>query len=426
MRPSDSFASIASSALERRGDASPRSHHSQNAPVPPPPLGFQAVAEAVEVTSLLVRLVDGLVEALANTSEAEACTCLVDGLTGLAAALDRIVLLLPRDPVQQRLVANLLSVKTKTSEDESPVISAEEVQTGIDAALLLLLDFRAAVTDVSKEELAEIIEIGLPLLRTAARTLQRSARRMHRRALQFSSVHRSTVLIEDLDAPVPNVFNIPSDGEVPRSVCVTICRKKRRYLWQPLWPRLRSAIHDWSEGPWVPDAASKACRTALDRPLQAALVLAFAGPATVVGVTWVMPPVLLADTALQRLYTWKGSDTIDDAIDGVVQTTRVGFLSTRLLVRHSWRLASRQAKRWLNGRTPTRAALDVFQQWYEDPVGCARVSLSVASNVGTKVLRGARQVQKEWQSRSQAPQPTDQPQAARRPSQTDSGRSAAA
>eukprot|EP00971_Amphidinium_carterae_P286878 5695499-Amphidinium_carterae.1 len=31
-----------------------------------------------------------------------------------------------------------------------------------------------------------------------------------------------------------------------------------------------------------------------------------------------------------------------------------------------------KAKRWLNGRTPTRAALDVVHEWYEDPVGCAK------------------------------------------------------
>mmetsp|Transcript_32115 Transcript_32115/g.75401 ORF Transcript_32115/g.75401 Transcript_32115/m.75401 type:complete len:430 (+) Transcript_32115:63-1352(+) len=426
MRPSESFASVASSALERRGskprkdDETPRSQNGHSKPQSQPPLGFQAIAEAVDATLLLVRFADGCADTLAGTTKAEVCACLVDGLASVVYALDQVALFLPRDPIQQRVVARMLSGRTKASENDPPVISVDEAFKGLDAFMLAILDFRTAVAEVSEEDLAEIVEIGLPLANRACRLAQRSARRMHRSALQLSSVHRSTVMIEDLDAPVPHtggIVNLQSamsdvEGTAP-PVHVTICRPRRRYMWKPLWPRLRTAIIDWSHEPWVPEVANKACHIAVEKPVQAAAVLAFFGPAALMGVAYCTPVVLLADAALQRAYTWQGPDAVEDAVDGIVQTSTVGYLSARLLLRQSWRLATLQAKRWLDGRTPTEAAVETFQQWCQDPVGCAKASLTVASSIGTKLCRGAKQVQRQWTAGRNAT--NGDPKAARRP-----------
>lgn len=334
-----------------------------------------------EVAAALVQAVDRVVDAL-NTVREDQITDRVEGcLRDLSDTMERIAMQLPTKPEECKLVAELLAAQSRLQPGEAPAVSKEAALAGLCTAAAMLMDVRAAITGVSKDEVAELVEIGLPLARATSVALQAKALR-----IQKNVCPRSTVLIEDLDDTHDD------SGKPAQRLCatlsdtpcrVTLCRG--RYLWKPLWPRLKSTvcpqILEWASAPCFPAVARQ-------NPIQTTALAVVFGPAAVWTTVLVAPPVLFADCCMQRIYQWTGPEEVDKVIGGVAQTSKFGYLSGRILVRQSLRVAQTQARRFLGGRTPTEAGVDILKECWRDPVGSVQTSVSHARWASGRVFLG--------------------------------------
>merc|ERR1712176_861154 len=138
----------------------------------------------------------------------------------------------------------------------------DEVAAGIETVACMLADLKSSLLSVSRSEVEEMVEAGLPLARLlVSGTLASALRLQHAVKLR----HRSTVVIEDLDATSTGSSCLQSSDS---SCSISVC-PKRRYLRQPLWPWLRQVA--W---PWLRELTTRPSGPARRRPLLALAVVA--------------------------------------------------------------------------------------------------------------------------------------------------------
>jgi len=330
-----------------------------------PALGGAALPDLEELAGVMVKAADGLSLALSQLSEDNVSDGIEASLQSLAALLDQLAERLPLRQEDCEALAQALEAASAARHGCSPEepcccgegvrrISREEALMGIRAIAAVMLDVRTSLHGISKDEIREIVEAGLPLARMFASAAQRSAAHVQQRVIRQKG---PAVVIEDLS----DEDSLAEPDELP--ITVTL-QSPRRYLWRPLWPRLQAQV-------W-PQCRARCTEFATSRPLLTAAVAMASTPAAACGAYW-LAVALLADAALQRTYAWKGSE-IEDAVEGAVRTANFSYLSARLLARHSLRVVQRQAERALDGRTPSDLARDVAKEVCEDPLGSAQVA----------------------------------------------------
>jgi len=278
-----------------------------------------------------------------------------------------------------------------------PSFSQVEFQEFMQMIKALLSDVRSALTDISREEIEELADVGLMVTRMALKVAQSAALQLQH-AINRES--RQTVIIEDLEEPIDPASSsratpchggkTSDDAGKMRKNTHLVLRPSHRYLWRPLWPRLRA----WAARPMAPlqRPAAAALVRVRQRPLETFVVASVAMPAVVSGAFaafWAsvlgLPWVLLGDAALQHLYASR-KQRVDDVVEGSLQVTRLAYLSSRLAGRRLVRLAHAQARRWLNGRTAKEAAMETIR----DPVGSASAVLHFAARAAEDTFGAAR------------------------------------
>jgi len=236
-----------------------------------------------------------------------------------------------------------------------------------------LTDVHVALTEVSREEIEEIAEVGLGVAHLAISMAQRAARRM------LNAVERECgdgVIIEDLgetDEALRRVSRGSGDaagGEVYSS--------SQHLLWQPLWPRLRS----WCAEPSLPELRVPAALIAvLVVAWPVALLCAFLSFWIVV---FVLPGALLLDAGVQRLYLARQAP-IDEFAEATRQCLKLWYLTARLAVRRTSRVARAQLRRALGGRPLSGAARD----WARHPWSSAWAGARFGARVTASLVREA-------------------------------------
>lgn len=310
----------------------------------------------------------------------------------LVDALDSLNFRLPQKPEQCTLMAEMLAARSCPSPDAPPLLTKEAVLVGMFAVEAVLLDLRAALTGVSDVELQEFVGLGLPLARHFAASFQDCSRKLQDRVDPPCS--GTAVLIEEVDTngECEASRSLPPSHRALRTLPgrplrVMVCRQNR-YVWKPLWPRLMQvypSIRRWVVAPTMPEPIRK-------RPVKAATLAVTCGPAALCAAmaasVAVLPSVLLADVAFQRAVNFCGRREVDDLVDGVVQCTRLSFLTSRILLRQGVKVARTQTRRWLGGRTPAEATGDLVKEVWRDPLGSARASAANAWWASSKVAIG--------------------------------------
>lgn len=332
-----------------------------------------------EVAKALVAITDGAAEALDNITEQEASNGVQAALSALAAALERLGKRLPIGTDGCEAVAEVLSAQSLNAKS-APLhahscaneVSREEVRAGIQAVAAMLVDLRATLLSVSRGEIEEIVEAGLPLARLAVSAARASALRLQKSAVGCRPM--STVVIEDLDTSGPD--SCAQMGESCGSDCPVSVFPKRRYLWQPLWPRLRRRAWPTLQRLVVPSKRRHYLLLALF-PLLGLPVLC-----CIICMLWAAPWLLLADAFLQRAYAWKGA-AVEDALDTARQAIRFWLLAFRLAARQLQRLVRHQASRLLTVEHLSELrdnCLKLMRTVGRDPIGSSKALAGHAVN----------------------------------------------
>lgn len=262
--------------------------------------------------------------------------------------LDLLTAILQRSKEGSVIVKTLVDY-SRASDEALPVITDEEALACIHRLAVLLEDMRTAIDEVSKGEIEEIVKLILPLARTFTAVMQTGAAGLHSRVAKRSR----QPIIEDLDS-----------GEVPASfgeVHIHFLRP-RRYLWHPLWPKLRD--HIWPQAAAAyPSLVEMAC----ERPV-VAFVTVLACTPSALSVASNAALVLCADAVLQRAFRWKGPE-VEEALECYARSTRLSFKCTRFVAHQSFYVLWAQAARSLDGRSPSKVAWEAALALRTDPVG---------------------------------------------------------
>jgi len=294
----------------------------------------------------------------------------------LADVLDRLGQQLPSSPESCEAVAEVLSAQTVDRDavgPPAPVLSREEVRAGIEAVAAMLTDLRAALLGVSRSEVEEMVEAGLPLARLAVSAARASALRLQNATVELRQ--KSTVIIEDLDDPRSCLQ--PSDIDCSISVL-----PKRRYLWQPLWPKRHGALARLRKLTTKPETCLPA--TALRRPLLTVALALMIVPPLLCCSFWVGPWVILGDAVLQRAYAWKGQ-VVEDVLETAARALRFWLLAVRLFARQLRRFLRHQTSRFLRDYSFSdlrSGLLRCLQAFGRDPLGSLKAFVaSVVSSM---------------------------------------------
>jgi hypothetical protein len=225
-------------------------------------------------------------------------------------------------------------------------LSEDQVMGAIQAAATLLRDVEASLKAIDQDEADELADVAL----TVAHLFVASLQSMH--ATLTPEHFTSTTLLEahsrsNGERSGPRIDLLDSDDERDEAAPTNIrpppartnaqkTRKDRlRVLWPPLGPVVASSL-DWGK-----QAASQ-------QPLLAAALGMTLWPWAFVSAA-VVAPVVLVDGLVQDLYGNYQDASIVQGVERtaaqVYQTGRLSFLCSKLMVRQTIRVASRQLKR---------------------------------------------------------------------------------
>jgi hypothetical protein len=322
-----------------------------------------------EVAAALMAITDGAVEALDDLTAERASDGVEGALLALSAALDRLGQQLPSSAVGCEVVAGVLSPRLSADNSSAQCITREEVAAGIQAVAAMLADLRATLLGVTRGEIEDIVEAGLPLARIAVAAARASALRVQQ---TLSRQRRgSTVIIEDLDAVSSAHCGDGCMAEPTGTGCSINLVPKRRYLWQPIWPRFRQG----ASSTWKRLAADPHSFLPLHRrQLLILALLPLLGPPVCFCALWVGTWVMLVDAVLQRAYAWKGP-VVEDALDTLRQAVRFWSLALRVALRQIKRLIYKQASRLLTKQNLAElqeGCARHLRRVSEDPVGSSK------------------------------------------------------
>ena len=227
---------------------------------------------------------------------------------------------------------------------ELATLSESEMMDALSGAQALMRDVEASLRSIDSSEADEIADVAL----TMARIFIMSLQNMHstltpENLLTVDGMHTST----DRSLEFSDRIEILDDDDVEedKKKAEETPRSKPRVKRKPvdqvraLWPPL---------GPAVVAAANWGKEEAAKKPLLAVALGLTLWPAAIM-TTMIGTPVVLADKVVQHVYD-SFSDgpliqTVERGVAQVFYAGRLSFLSSRLVVRQTLRVASRQVKR---------------------------------------------------------------------------------
>jgi len=344
-----------------------------------------------QLTTAIVKVVDEAERELSDVTEETVSDHIEGALRGFAGTLEAMAQQLPKTAEEYEAVADAIAAHSRypaqgcpesverstlrsaqtaledarlrlnpsescTLASNTPAMSRAEALAGMRMVETVLSDVRTALNEVSREEIEEVAELGLAVARMAVTVAQTAARQLKRTADQNVRHEFERVRIEE-------VSDDSSTTATERGSSCSRTAHPRRYIWQALWPQVKS-LPSTITRPWL--------------AAQPPVALAFAvitSPVLFWIFVFLMPPLLFLDEVLQRLYTWK-QEQVETLSDSTVQVSKLAYLTARLTVRQSWRVARSQLKRGMAGRTVGQ----VLKEWLSDPVG----TLQTAGALGTR------------------------------------------
>eukprot|EP00930_Biecheleria_cincta_P036024 TRINITY_DN24734_c0_g2_i1.p1 TRINITY_DN24734_c0_g2~~TRINITY_DN24734_c0_g2_i1.p1 ORF type:complete len:431 (-),score=59.60 TRINITY_DN24734_c0_g2_i1:123-1415(-) len=371
-----------------------------------PRLRFEG-SDAADLVDAISNVVEGAAEALRSVTEATLGDAIESAFGGLAATLGTLAAQLPRGQEeceqalrqwqaisdQSRLALQMvqetqvldehgrrLSLHPWPSSEGPSPISVEETQNLMRIVQAALLDVRAALNEMERDEIDELADVSLAVARMAISITQKTVRQMK------DSVHKQSipaVIIEDLGemegAQGVNGMHFQGSHSERAHYTFSTNLQSHRFLWRPLWPRLKT----WGENPSLPTLAAP--------PTVAIAMLIFAWPLCLIAALFAfwsailaLPCVLLADTLLQHFYSSRQRQ-VDECIDGALQVARLWYLTVRITLRRTARIARAQARRALGGRP----LVEVIRTWLQHPATSALAGAQLLAHVVVSASREA-------------------------------------
>lgn len=245
----------------------------------------------------------------------------------------------------------------------SPLVSsADEVWAVVSVITQALFDAQTALAEVTREEIEEIAEAALAAAQVAVAATQVAAAKLRIQANRDAKAEAraSTVMIEELSTVTQNaegVFckELSTTGgptvcaagrnhfAVSTESCNVVFLRPRRYMWKPLWPKLRF---------WVAKSAP------LKLPRMELLALFLLLWPFVVAFSFftfwiammVLPLVLTADYVVQRLYTVCGAQ-IEDFLEGSYHLFRLFYVTARLTTKRTLRVVRVRLRNTMGGKS---------------------------------------------------------------------------
>lgn len=147
---------------------------------------------------------------------------------------------------------------------------------------------------------------------------------------------------------------------------------RRRLLWRPLRPRVAVAVGGF-------------CRRARERPVASAAAVLAVSP-----LAWTLlalPPVLVFDSVVQRLYDAHGSG-LEATVHGVAQLLRLWWVLGRITGRHAWRAARRRLRRAGGIAGVARGVADAAWWALWNPIRSARLTWDAARGTAIAMYDG--------------------------------------
>lgn len=354
---------------------------------------IEPIEVAKQAADVVVAVVDEAARILGNVTEAELSDRMERVLRDFVEALDSVAAELPGTR-EQFEAQGWLNGRLPPACPTTSQAGEEEIIAGILVARAVLVDVRAALAEVSRDEVEEFVEVGLAVARAATAAARVAARQVQRRVdaeAQFSPrLATSTVVIEEVDCALDGTalaggVQHALDG---KSVKCTF-PSRRRFIWQPLWPKVKA----WTSSPSLP-------RFQCVGSVATGAIVCAASPLLFMIGAFTLPLLLVADVALQRIYSWKQRE-VEDCLEGVSQVARLTYVSTRIAIRRGLRVARLQLARASAGRSLGEMAADVAKSVWRDPLGAvtavSAAALSASRGAAEAAARGVRGAWGLWQ-----------------------------
>lgn len=365
-----------------------------------PRLHFEG-SDAADLINVIANAVEGAAEALGTVTEATLGDAIESTFGGLAATLGTLAAQLPQGQEeceqalhqwqaisnQSRLALQMvqeaqvidrqgqqLSLHTGPSPVAPSPVSVEEAQNLMRIVKAALLDVRAALNEMERDEIDELADVSLAVSRMAISIAQKSVRQMKDSVREQST---PTVIIEDLSEMEGHQrvnsthFQGRHSGNTHYIFPTNI--PSHRSLWKPLWPRVKA----WVQSPSLPPVIAPRI------PMAAVAILFFTWPLCLIVALFAfwsailaLPCVLLADILLQHFYSSR-QQQVDECIDGALQVARLWYLTVRIALRRTARIARAQVRRALGGRPLGEA----IRTWLRHPVTSALAAAQLLAHV---------------------------------------------
>lgn len=373
-----------------------------------PRLRFEG-GDAAELVTTIADVVEGAAEALGNVTEATLGDTIESAIAGLAATLGTLAAQLPEGQQeceqalrhwqvisdQSRLALQMVQESEAMGQHSQQLVlhpgpssgapspaSVEDAQNLMRVVKAALMDVQAALNEMERDEIDELADVSLTVARMAMSMVQKTVRQM-----QDSANEQSTpgIIIEDLSEMEGNQrmngthFQGRHSESAYRASATNM--PSHRLLWQPLWPRVKA----WVGSPNLPSVMVPRM------PTVAVAILFFTWPLcliafmlTLCSAVFALPCVLLADTLLQYFYSSR-QQQVDECIDGALHIARLWYLTIRITLRRTTRIARAQVRRVLGGRP----LADAIRDWLQHPATSALAAARLLAHVVVSASREA-------------------------------------
>eukprot|EP00933_Yihiella_yeosuensis_P008797 TRINITY_DN114446_c0_g1_i1.p1 TRINITY_DN114446_c0_g1~~TRINITY_DN114446_c0_g1_i1.p1 ORF type:complete len:467 (-),score=76.20 TRINITY_DN114446_c0_g1_i1:268-1620(-) len=356
---------------------------------------------------------DKIALALSNTNEDAWADSLESSLAALRASLTALSVQLPVTANQcEEVASSWEQMRLAQDPDAGSPITPHELANLALGAKILLEDACNALADISRDEVEELAEVGLAVARLSVSAAQAGAEKLQDAVEALTSgaprnpMHDGPI-IEDLSDPSAEASRAqPSRANGRGNVNIRMPRPKRRrrILWTPLWPRLKSLASltksevSGSLYNSLPERSNVLPQSKAAGLAYAALLLGL----TVTSPVWVptcvvfltcllcaLPFLLLLDMVLQYLYEPR-AERLEALAEGVEQILRLWYITARLAFRRAKRFCRSMVHRLLAGRTPLEALSDGFREVRRDPKRFLQAGAASASSSLQQAFRAAR------------------------------------
>ncbi|GKY99927.1 hypothetical protein MPSEU_000946300 [Mayamaea pseudoterrestris] len=308
-------------------------------------------------------------QGMLGTAIVRGCKDLADGIGTLADQIDHqsqeerrslaqaciqdaqaSLLLMDADDDQRSNAPEHDTVSRQSSSDELANLSEDQVMGAIQAAATLLRDVEVTLRAIDRDEAEEIADVALTVARIFVASLQsvhatltpdRLLGNGDNDFVREENTTRSGPRIDILDSDNEDeaMTSSPRSPPPPRSspdAAKASARNDRlRVLWPPLGPKVASTLE------WSKEAATQT-------PLLAVALGLTLWPWAVVTAA-VATPVVLLDNFVQEVYgNFQNGPVllgVERTAAQIYQTSRLSFLCSKLMVRQTLRVATRQVNR---------------------------------------------------------------------------------